>query len=42
VTHDPDIARIVDADAAAATLDEAEAMLAGHLAELTRLATRRM
>jgi methanogenic corrinoid protein MtbC1 len=42
VTHDPDIARIVDADAAAATLDEAEAMLAGHLAELTRLPTRRM
>ncbi|AZL58061.1 cobalamin-binding protein [Tabrizicola piscis] len=42
VAHDPDIARIVDADAAAATLDEAEATLTGHLAELTRLSVRQM
>ncbi len=42
VGHDPDIARIVDADASAATMDEAAALLEGHLADLTRLAVQRM
>ncbi len=42
VAQDPDIARIVDADASAATMDEAADMLNGHLAELTQLASRRM
>ena len=42
VGEDPEIARIVDADAGAATMEEAEAMLSGQLAELTRLAMRQM
>lgn len=42
VSQDPEIARIVDADASAATMDEAAELLNGHLAELTRLSVRRM
>ncbi len=42
VAQDPDIARIVDADASAATMDDAADLLNGHLAELTRLSVRRM
>lgn len=42
VAQDPDIARIVDADASAASMDEAAELLNGHLAELTRLSVRRM
>lgn len=38
---DPDFARIVDADAGASTMDEAARHLTGHLAELTRLSSRR-
>lgn len=41
VEHDPDIARIVDADAAAATLDEATALMTGHLDDLIRLRSER-
>jgi MerR family transcriptional regulator, light-induced transcriptional regulator len=41
VASDPDFARIVDADAGASTMEEASALLIGHLAELTRLSTRR-
>lgn len=42
VAQDPDIARIVDADASAATMDEALELLNGHLADLNRLAMRQM
>lgn len=42
VGHDPDIARIVDADAAAATIEEAADLLESHLAELGGLAKKRI
>ncbi len=41
MSADPEFARIVDADAGAATMDEAAALLAGHLDELTSLSARR-
>jgi MerR family transcriptional regulator, light-induced transcriptional regulator len=41
VGHDPDIARIVDADAAAAGIDEGAALMAAHLDDLNRLRNER-
>lgn len=41
VGHDPDIARIVDADAAAAGIDEGAALMAAHLDDLNRLRSER-
>lgn len=38
VAHDPDIAALVDADAAAADIDTGAELMAAHLAELNRLA----
>ena len=41
VGHDPDIARIVDSDAAASSIDEGAALMADHLADLNRLRSER-
>jgi len=41
VGRDPDIARIVDADAAASSIDEGAALMADHLADMNRLRSER-
>jgi hypothetical protein len=37
IADDPDVARIVDADAGAATVDDGIALMNAHLADLNRL-----
>jgi hypothetical protein len=41
VTEDPDVARIIDADAAARSIEEGAALLESHLDALNRLRSGR-